>query len=177
MDIPGLGIVTKDSRFGWYYSQPMSIPVLRGQTCRMVVEGYDDDPNKDEIHVAIANFLSLPPAALEEAALHVFRYFQNCNDGMWEPDDDEFLVIESPSEVWRHVRLGDEPMVSRRHYGDRGIYVSLSCGCDWEEEHGLQIVFKNGLRVNKVGPYDGHLTNSDAYADNSLEDVVYRAFG
>ena len=26
----------------------------------------------------------------------------------------------------------------------------------------------------KVGGYDGHLTNSDAYADDALEGVVYR---
>jgi hypothetical protein len=25
-----------------------------------------------------------------------------------------------------------------------------------------------------VGPYDGHLTNSDAFADSTLENVVYR---
>ena len=43
-------------------------------------------------------------------------------------------------------------------------------------EYDLQIVFKNGLRVNKVGPYDGHVTNADAYADDSLEDVVFKSF-
>jgi hypothetical protein len=64
--------------------------------------------------------------------------------------------------------------VARRAYGDKGIYVSVECGCDWEVEHGLQLVFKNGLKVNKLGGYDGHLTNSDAFADESLEDVVYR---
>jgi hypothetical protein len=42
-----------------------------------------------------------------------------------------------------------------------------------EPEHGLQVVFQNGLRVNKVGPYDGHLTNSDAYGDDNLEQAVY----
>ncbi len=55
-------------------------------------------------------------------------------------------------------------MVTRRPYGDKGIYISVECGCDWEEEHGLQLVLKNGLKVNKLGGYDGHLTNSDAFA-------------
>ncbi len=112
---------------------------------------------------------------LKEAEPYVFRYYQNCNSN-WEPDDEEFVAIESPSDVWCHVQLGSEPMVSRRAYGDKGIYVSLECNCDWEPEHGLQIVFKNGLRVNKVGPYDGHLTNSDAYANGDLEDVIYQEF-
>jgi len=91
-----------------------------------------------------------------------------------DPSDEALVSIESPSEVWRHVQFGSEPFVTRRAYGDQGIYVSIECGCDWEPEHGLQIVLKNGERVVKVGAYDGHLTNSDAYADDSLEDVVYR---
>jgi hypothetical protein len=41
-------------------------------------------------------------------------------------------------------------------------------------EHGLQIVLRNGLEVNKLGMYDGHLTNSDAFADPALEDTIYR---
>ena len=93
----------------------------------------------------------------------------------WKSYGDNFKPIKSPGGVWAHVRLGSEPTVSRRSYGDKGIYISLECGCDWEKEHGMQIVFKNGLKVNKVGPFDGHLTNADAYDDDSLENVVYRA--
>ncbi|RDH43718.1 hypothetical protein B9G39_09845 [Zooshikella ganghwensis] len=59
-------------------------------------------------------------------------------------------------------------------YGDKAIYISLSCECDWEEEHGLLLVFKEGRYINKLGGYDGHLTNSDAYGDKNLEKVVYR---
>ena len=57
------------------------------------------------------------------------------------------------------------------------VYISLGCNCDWEQEHGLQIVLKDGLRVTKVGSFDGHLTNSDAYDDASLENVIYRPRG
>ena len=170
MEVPGLGVVTKDAQFDWYYSQAMPVPVLDGKLCRIVVGGYDDDPRKEEFHSAIANFLRISPSVLKEAEPYVFRYYQNCNSN-WAPDDEEFVAIESPSDVWHHVQLGSEPMVSRRAYGDKGIYVSLECNCDWEPEHGLQIVFKNGLRVNKVGSYDGHLTNSDAYAKDDLESI------
>ncbi|MGC7101877.1 hypothetical protein ACPZ19_45000 [Amycolatopsis lurida] len=43
--------------------------------------------------------------------------------------------------------------------GDRDGYV-------------LQLVFRDGRDVTKVGPYDGHLTNSAAYADDELDGVV-----
>jgi hypothetical protein len=175
MEIPGLGAVTRDAQLDWYRSQAMPVPVFGGKLCRIVVVEYDDDPRTDDFHVAIANFLRISPSVLKEAEPFVFSYYQNCNSN-WEPDDAEYLEIESPSDVWRHVQLGSEPLVRRRAYGDKGIYVSLECNCDWEPEHGLQIVFKDGLRVNKVGSYDGHLTNSDAYASDDLEDVIYQEF-
>jgi hypothetical protein len=36
-------------------------------------------------------------------------------------------------------------------------------------------VLKNGLKVNKLGEYDGHLTDSDAFDEESLEHVIYPA--
>jgi hypothetical protein len=65
--------------------------------------------------------------------------------------------------------------VRRRPYADKGIYISVECGCEWEQEHGLQIVLKSGLKVNKLGGYDGHFTNSDAFDDEGLEHVIYPA--
>ena len=173
MNIPGLGKVTK-GKYGGYQSKPISVPVLGGKKCRFTVEEYDEDPDKEAFHVAIANFLSLKQAALKEAEGYVFEYYKDLEDA-WKSYGDDFKPIKSAKDVWTHVRFGSEPSVSRRRHGDKGIYISLECGCDWEEEHGMQIVFKNGLKLNKLGPFDGHLTNSDAYADKRLENVVYRA--
>ncbi len=170
MQVPGLGDVTKDARFGWYYSQPIAVPMFGGKLCRIVLEGYDDE-RKEEFHAADANFLSGTPAVLREADEPLFRYYKDFEE-WWLQDDKP--AIKSTDEVWQHVQLGSEPMVSRRSYGDKGIYISVECGCDWEQEHGLQLVFKNGLRINKLGGYDGHLTNSDAFANDSLEEVIYR---
>jgi hypothetical protein len=174
MDIPGLGTFTRDSRFNWYYSVPVPVPVLGGQACRIVVEGYEEDQGKADFHTAINNFLSIGPAVLEAAAPFVFQYYQDIR-GMC--DDEDIVAISSPREVWRHVQLGTEPMVKRRPRGDNGVYVSVECDCDWEAEHGLKIVFKNGLTVNKVGPFNGHLTTSDAKARPELENVVYCRVG
>ena len=83
------------------------------------------------------------------------------------------VAIAEPKDVWGHVSLGSEISVSRMGNGDDTIYLSLESNCDWEEEHGLQIVFKEGKTVCKVGPFDGCLTNAEAYSDQSLVDVVY----
>jgi hypothetical protein len=77
--------------------------------------------------------------------------------------------------MFDHIRFGNEPTVARDPYSDRHVYVSLECECDWEPEHGLQIVFRDGRTVTKVGPCNGHLTNSAAYGDNRLDGVVYHS--
>jgi len=170
MDVPGLRDMTKDEQFGWYYGSPIPVPMFGGKQCRIVLDGYDEDERKEDFQVAIANFLSGSPAVLREVDEPLFRYYKDFED-WWLEDDTQ--PINSADELWQHVQLGSEPMVSRRPRGDKGVYISVECECDWEDEHGLQLVLKNGAKVNKLGGYDGHLTNSDAFADDSLEHVIY----
>ena len=67
MELPGLGEVTKDERFGWYHSNLTPVPMFGGKQCRIVLEGYEEDEHKEDFHVAIANFLSGSPAVLRDA--------------------------------------------------------------------------------------------------------------
>jgi hypothetical protein len=168
MNIRGLGEVEKDDDLGWYFGPPMKIAVLGGEERCIVVDGYDGDRRPEDFHAAIKNFVSLGAAALRQAAPFVFAYYKDCVAAAGAPP-----TIASPADVWGQVRFGVEPQVKRRPHGDKAVYVSVECACDWEGEHGLQLVFKDGLVVNKVGAFDGHLTNSDAYAEPRFEDVVY----
>jgi hypothetical protein len=174
IELPGLGVLSKDSADDWYCSEPRHIPVLGDEMCFISIENYDEDPCQPDFHVAIQNFLSIDESVIRAVEQYIYQYYQDCND-CFDPKDDEFIAIESPEDIWEHIELGGEALVSRRFGGDKGIYVSLSCYCDWEEEHGLQIVFKNGLTVNMIGSYSGQLTNSDAYDDEKLENVIYRS--
>lgn len=176
MEIPHLGSVTRDPEFGWYLSEPIPLPLLDGAECQFVLDGYEEDGQKEDFHQVIANLLALGPEALKAVEQQLFQYYEDAYSEEYL-DEDELIEIESPEEVWESIELGDQFIIRRREYGDRGIYASLTCGCDWEEEHGLEIVFKNGQKVNKLGPYDGHLTNADSYDDESLEDVIYVRVG
>jgi hypothetical protein len=173
VNVPNLGDVTKNPQFGWFYSRELPLAVLGGQICRIVLAGYEEDARKEDFHEAITNFLGATESVLTAATPYVLQYCQDMNSH-WATEDPEYVTIERPEDVWSHVQLGREPIISRRAFGDRGVYISVECECDWEPEHGLQIVFKNGAVVSKVGPYDGHVTNSDAYADGSLEHVIYK---
>jgi hypothetical protein len=167
MLIPGLGRVTEDPDIGSYVSAPVTVPVLGNAPCRVVLDDYDDDPDPEQVHSAIRSFLAADQSVLRAAQPHVFRYYEDCRrEGLTD------LRIRSPADVWRHVQLGNEAMVGREP-GSPHVYVSLECECDWEEEHGLHLVFENGSRVSRVGPCDGHLTNAHAYDDPRFSGVIY----
>ncbi|MGO3892629.1 MAG: DUF6985 domain-containing protein [Paenalcaligenes sp.] len=170
MDIPGLGVVEKDDSTDWYFSDPIAIPVLGGQECEVVLEEYDEDECQADFHTAIANFLTASPKILREADDALFSYYKDYEKYWLEEGNAPLATAE---ELWQRVRFGSELMVSRSAHGDKAVYVSLECGCDWEVEHGLQLVFKHGLTLTKLGPFDGHLSNANAYADDSLEQVIY----
>jgi hypothetical protein len=135
---------------------------LRG--CEFLFEDVEeDDP---DVRSAMKALRANDRELLRAAEPHVAQYCKETR-----PD----IELRKPSDVWKHVRLGFEFAVSRRDDGDAedGVYFSLGCNCDWEQEHGLQLVIRDGRAVTKVGPFDGHVTNADAYDDPKLVGVVY----
>jgi hypothetical protein len=171
MDTLWLGFV-HDPDLDRYVSKSVPVPMCNGEGCRIILADYHPEADERAFRAAIVHFLAADPSVLTAAEPHIYAYYQDSN-AIWEPGDDEYLAIDEPRRVWRHVRLGHEAVVSRRPAGDRGVYVSLECECDWAPEHGLQLVFRDGRELVKVGPCDGHLTHADAYDDERLEGVIY----
>ena len=169
--IPILGLLEVDPYDGWLKSQPIEINALSGKF-EFILEEYETDPQVEDFHTAVQHFLALDHTALEQAQDAIYQYYQDCCAYI-TPASEEHIHIPSPNQVWRHIEFGDELMVSRRLHGDNAVYISLTCHCDWEPEHSLQIVFKQGLTVNKIGAFDGHLSHADAYDDPRYEDMVY----
>lgn len=174
VQIPGLGKVVEDADLGWYRSEAIPVPVLGGASCCFIIDGYDADPAPADFHAAIRTFLALDSSALTAAEPWIFAYYEDVKDDVAADDTDWYVAIDGPHDVFEHIQLGNEAVVAR-YAGDGHVYVSLECECDWEPEHGLQIVFRDGRVVTKVGPYNGHMTNSAAYADAALDGVVYRS--
>jgi hypothetical protein len=159
VSIPSLGQVRRDS-YGALASDPVMVPAL-GRTCVFELRGYPTDAHPEDFHAAIANLLAAGPALLHSASRYVLQY---CQDSLGDtgPDDLSFeeaaaqglrdLGIAVPADVWNHVRIGDTVTVGRDRSRKRDVYLSCECNCDWVQEHGLQLVFRNGRVVNKVGP-------------------------
>ncbi|PQO32328.1 hypothetical protein DTL21_19090 [Bremerella cremea] len=175
IEIPLLGRMTRDRQFSnWLCSEPIAVPFLNDQIGEFTLESYEQDRAKEDFHATIANLLAARPEVLEEIEPYLFQYYEDCQNFVEEEDE---VRIDTPKDVWKFVRIEPSFMISRRGYGDEKVYVSFGGGVEWEEEHGLQIVMREGKEVVKIGPYDGHLTNSDAFDDETLENVIYVRVG
>lgn len=52
----------------------------------------------------------------------------------------------------------------------------MDLDCEWEEEHGLALVFRKGMRLTRVSQYDGWLTEADAFDRPDAEDLLLSQF-
>jgi len=152
IELPGIGAFAVDDDLGGLRSRDQ----VRVEALRATGAWVIDDPaaDPDVVVPAMRRFLELTPSAAAEATPYVWAYYQDCVSTGWAPD----VVIARPDDVWQHVRMPDEFLVL---VDDDVAYVSLECGCDWEVEHGLNLVFRDGDRISKVGQYDGHLHHVD----------------
>lgn len=106
---------------------------------------------KDDYVAAIERFLALPATGLIPAAPYIYAYYVDFADVELQ----SCPLIAQPDGVWQAIRFTGEPSVHRREDGDKAVCISLEFDCDWEIEHGLQIVLCGGDTVCRVGPYDG----------------------
>lgn len=154
--IPGVGALTRDD-YDEQITPKLSVPLL-GKDVSFIVFDYDERHN-DKIATCVNNFRALPPEVLNAATDAAFAYYRDFYQAV---EDDEYAMewmpeIADPAQVWNHIRLGDAPMVEAGDAEDSPWYVTLECECEWEEEHGLTLVFRDGSEITKVGPSDGLL--------------------
>ena len=83
--------------------------------------------------------------------------------------------MSTEKEIWKFVHP-QEIYVTRRSYNDCDIYVQITCECDWEQEHGLQLVFRQGRKLTRVSEQGGHLTEADAFDIPDSEDNLLAQF-
>ena len=135
----------------------------------------DSDPEfMNEADDAVKKFLQLSNTEKESISGVVY---DNCKEFLesigYHEDDDALWKIDNPVEIWKFV-YPQEIYVSRKHRRDKEIYINIACECDWEQEHGLQFVFRSGNKLVGVSAQDGHLTESDAYDTPDGNEVLVK---
>ena len=116
MDVAEIKEWDYDSRYDWYQSAPIRVPVLGGQQCKFYLEGFKDDTQQSDFSDAIKAFLALKIEALEVFAPHVYAYAK---------DYKSWIDLKDVNEIWKRVTYGDEVFISRRPWEDQSIYVLI----------------------------------------------------
>jgi hypothetical protein len=175
-----IGQLTQDKSFeNWWQSKPVEIPFF--ENCILPIIFTDFEPGHDpnflhEADQALINFFKLN--ATDRNSISALAY-KNCMDFLDEVDVDEadetLRAIEDKNDIWKFIHPS-EIYVSRRPYKEQDIYVQIACECDWEQEHGLQLVFRQGKKLTRISDQDGHLTEADAYGKPDEEDDLLSKF-
>lgn len=174
-----LGQLKQDYFPDWWKSEPIEIPFFDNQ--KLTITFMDFEPEEDKAFIeeadkALTYFLQLSSNDRNTISEPVYR---NCIDFLDAIDDDEedesLREINNINEIWNFVSP-IEIFVSRRHRRDMDIYIQIACECDWEQEHGLQLVFRQGKKLTRVSGQDGHLTEADAYDIADEEDELLSKF-
>jgi hypothetical protein len=110
---------------GALVSSPQAIGAFDGKRCRFQLDGYDGDPYPADFLEAVANVLRAKKSLLLDATPYVQQY---CREmiALWG-DKAPKLDIKRPEDVWQHVDLGSDLVVSRDHGEGRDVFVSLEC--------------------------------------------------
>ena len=105
LEIPILGELEIDDFDDFLRSKPITVNVLGGAQFEFILEEYEEDRAKDEFHEAIENFLSLDYSVLRQAQDYIYQYYSDIFVKL-TPDDDWYVEIASPNDVWKHIKFG-----------------------------------------------------------------------
>jgi hypothetical protein len=172
------GTLTRVESWRWR-SQPIRIPYFKD--LKMAVEFHDiEEGGADtflaEYDAALLHFLKLNLEDRNSATPHVHAHCRDCiSSADFEGREALASATVVPASVWPFVKPIDVT-VSRRLFNEQDVYIAVSCAVPWEDEHGMQLVFRQGKQLTRVGPIDGHLTDADAHNIPDEQDAMLSAW-
>ncbi|MFC4478363.1 DUF6985 domain-containing protein [Flavobacterium chungangensis] len=175
-----IGKLNQNSDFSdWWESTEIKIPFLDNRKLKITFMDFEPEYDKkfiEEADQALTNFLKMN---IEDRNLISELAYQNCMDFLdlieYDEADDSLREIQNTDEIWEFI-YPEKIYISRRYKNDKDVYISIACNCDWEQEHGLQLVFRQGKKLTRISSQDGHLTEADAYAKPDSQDKLLSEF-
>lgn len=130
-----------------YFGEPIEIPYFDNLKISVGIGDAEHEPSLIEADQVLFNFLKLNSENRVGDSEIVIHHYQEClTYGV-----SQSLKITHPSDIWGFIRPSEIIVDSLM---DEGFFVNISCECDWELEHGLQLVFKNGTELIKAGGHE-----------------------
>lgn len=171
-----IGVLFQNEQFeDWWESDLIKVPFFDNKKLKITFMDFiprSDQSFIDEADKALENFLLKGKIERTEYSDLVYK---NCMEFLnaveYDEADKPLRDIKEKVEIWNFV-YPQEIYISRRSRRDKDVYISIACECQWEQEHGLQLVFRQGKRITRVSDQDGHLTEADAYDKPDSEDEL-----
>lgn len=171
-----IGQLKQDKNYpDWWKSSEIEIPFFDNENLTITFMDFEPEHDKtfvEEADKALTNFLKLTSADRNSISDLAHK---NCMDFLdavgFDEADESLRQINNLDEIWEFIHP-TEIYVKRRDGRDNDVYVQIACECDWEQEHGLQLVFRQGKQLTRISDQDGHLTEADAYDKPDEEDEL-----
>lgn len=132
---------------------------------------WDSETPKDIIKDYAKLILSFGKDQRDELQRHVFAYYKQIVETTdWLEKDHP---VSTESEIWSLVQSVNFRIA---HYPEKS-YTILVAGCevDWEEEHGMEICWRNGTELIRVSPQGGGFSYSKNI-DEPYGRIIYEAY-
>ncbi|WP_187388189.1 DUF6985 domain-containing protein [Seonamhaeicola marinus] len=166
-----IGDLKQDEHFeDWWESEPIQIPFFSGEKMKITFMNCEPEIDTEFIKEADEALKTFLKKTEDDRFLASGLVYKNCmeflNAVQFDEADQSLRDINDKKEIWNFV----EPrslLVTRSHDLHEIIYINLACECEWEQEHGLQILFKKGDKLVRVSEQDGHISEPDSN-ENSM---------
>ncbi len=160
IELPTVGKLNRSDFEDWF-STTVDVPMLQKPMPVTVMDFNPQDPAQsahlDLFDATIAAFLKFDGG---ERAVSGRKILENCHsfiDAVGEEDWNRAMAAcRDPLEIWSYVH--PKHVYIQYHEATASAYLTLACDCDWEEEHGLQLVYRDGAILTRVSEQDGHPT-------------------
>ena len=136
----------------YFESEPFEIPYFDNKKIKVGFVEAGHQPYLEGADKVLQNFLGLNSThRIQNSEIVSNCYAEMLKHGYTRP-----LDVVANRDIWNFV-TPTEILIPWDENGD--FYLCVSCECEWEEEHGLQLVFKNGETLTRASGHDGHFTD------------------
>ena len=181
--LPIAGKFNQDALFPdwWNSKEKIECPFFDNKRLAVVITDFVPEEDKnftEEADAALKNFLNLTCVnrnAISNLAYDECICFLDSVDYDEEESKPYRELKNNVHNIWEFIHP-TEIYVKRRHRHDKDIYIKVLCRSDWDPEHGLQLIFRQGKKLTRISDQDGHLTDADAYNKPDEEDILLSNF-
>ena len=153
-----IGMLTPSDFADWWTATAM-IPFF-GQRRPVTLMAFNPQdpahaPRLEKADAAITLFLNRTAADRRAAGRTVVKNCHNFIESVGEQDWNTAMAQCDPDKIWTFVHPRN--VYLEYHEKSRRMNIVLARECDWEEEHGLQLVYRDGTTLVRMSERDGHL--------------------